>query len=572
MPDLNLLNAQLWQGDPITAATAAATLTKQAEVVPEFVITVYDKMWTPIGAVGDYIECTGSDPRNNAGNAVLKLKGTDPYIDTFMSCKDTMVGITIETEGLRFAFYVDTFDYEFTQGEWTGTAHLVSIWDILNYLQIWPDWFLPIQAQILSHAIYIGPMCSALQVAVGEQAFRMQTGLWEFINTALSLDPDIRTWAGTLLTNAADFGYNILELLKCPIYVSYTNPFTDTSMLMCRTVRMESCASVIKDVVRATGLDVRVDLWLPGDPQPDQWTREFSFMALDRPTYVVTVIDRSQITGPTRTILDSVIKTVVDVEGSLLGNTLDPILNPQGNPAGLPEGFFIAPTLGVNWVAPWVLLVAPEPGDKGSVETCKFTFHTPKGFQIIIGGRSPQWLNDLFNEFFAWVVDAISILIGVTGIPSDLLAGFLNNSFLAFQLWQHFPRRSAVGPYHPAWEVFHSTTSAPYNVETIFDFINAFFDTRGWLCAQATCRNGEVYTLGKDVFRGALISIAYWGRKRLYTDFLENVSWRIDKDTRDLMLHIGDGKARESPLAKHQRSLTALFEAINVITLAPQSG
>jgi hypothetical protein len=36
------------------------------------------------------------------------------------------------------------------------------------------------------------------------------------------------------------------------------------------------------------------------------------------------------------------------------------------------------------------------------------------------------------------------------------------------------------------------------------------------------------------------------------------------------MVQVGDGKAEESPLAKHQRFITGVIESLNVITLAPQ--
>jgi hypothetical protein len=568
--DLNQLNQALWQGDAGTAVEAAEALTKKQQqvvtggTVDGWRVTIYDKMWKQIGIVGKFIECSGIDPRNNLANCTLKVMGDDPSIPVLLNCQNTMVGVTVETEGLRFAFYVDTFELEFKQGEWIGTANLLGIWDILNYLLVWPDWFMPIQAQFpLSYAICLGPLCSVIEALILEQALRIQLGLNEFINNALSLDPDIAAWFGSLLIS----GGNLYDMLNCPIVVALTNPLTDASLLVMRTVRMETCGSVIKDMVRATGIDVRVDLWLPGDPQPaNVWT------TLIQPTYVITVVDRSQITGPTHTVLDSIIKTVVDVAGSILGNEVAPLIEGFQEVKGLPQGFYIAPALGVNWVPPWVLLIAPEPGQRGSVDTCKIVAHTPKGWQHIIGGRSPQWLNDLINIFFEWIVDAISILIGISGVPNDLLAGFLNNAFLAFQLWESFSRRSAVGPYHPAIEVFHATASAPYNIETIFDFINAFWDARGWVCVQATIRNGVNYTLGKDIFRGQLISIAYLGRTQLYTDFLDAVSWKIDADTRDLMLQIGDGKAIESPLAKHQRNISGALEALNVLTLAPQSG
>lgn len=567
---LDQLNQALWRADAGTAADAAEALTQRQQVavtggtVKDWRVTIYDKMWKQIGVIGKFISCTGTDPRNEMPSCELKVMGDDPAVPILMNCQTTMVGITLETEGLRFAFYVDTFEYEFTQGAWVGTARLNGIWDILNYLWVWPDWFMPIQAQFpLSYAILLGPMCSVIEAMILEQALRIQLGLNEFVNNALSLDPDINAWFGAQLIS----GGNMYDMLTCPIVVALTNPLADTSMLIMRTVRMESCATVIKEMVKSTGVDVRVDLWLPGDPQPaNVWT------TLIHPTYVVTVVDRSQITGPTNTVLDSVIKTVVDLAGSVLGNEVAPLIEGYQEVKGLPQGFYIAPSLGINWIPPWVLLIAPDSGKRGSVDTCKIVAHTPKGWQHIIGGRSPQWLNDLINIFFEWVVDAISILIGISGIPNNLLAGFLNNAFLAFQLWESYSRRSAVGPYHPAIEVFHATASAPYNIETIFDFINAFWDARGWICVQATIRNGVNYTLGKDIFRGQLITIAYFGNTQLYTDFLDAVSWKIDDQTRDLMLQIGDGKAIEAPEAKHGRNINGALEAINVALLAPQSG
>ena len=98
-----------------------------------------------------------------------------------------------------------------------------------------------------------------------------------------------------------------------------------------------------------------------------------------------------------------------------------------------------------------------------------------------------------------------------------------------------------------------------------------FWDSRGYTSAVVTFRNGELYTYGKDIFRSALVSVVYHGRTKLVTDYVENVMYRISPTERDILLQIGDGKAEEAPLARHQRNITGLFEAINVATLAPQS-
>lgn len=175
------------------------------------------------------------------------------------------------------------------------------------------------------------------------------------------------------------------------------------------------------------------------------------------------------------------------------------------------------------------------------------------------------------NATFAWLIDSLMIVVGFTGIPSDLLSGFLNNSFLAFQLIQHYDRRDEVGPYHPAVERFHATASAPYNIETVFAFINALFDSQGYTTAQVSFRNGDQYAWGRDIFKGGLMSLVYMQRSRMITDYIKNRMWRITPEERTVTVVMGDLRRIEAPLAKHQRWITAAFEAISVITLAPQS-
>ena len=61
------------------------------------------------------------------------------------------------------------------------------------------------------------------------------------------------------------------------------------------------------------------------------------------------------------------------------------------------------------------------------------------------------------------------------------------------------------------------------------------------------------------------------GRKKIYTDYIDNIMFRYTPDARDVMVQVGDGRAQESPLAKHQRFMSAVIESINVLTFAPQS-
>ena len=268
------------------------------------------------------------------------------------------------------------------------TTELVGIWDILSYLPIWPSYFLPIQVQPFSHAVFAGPICTVLVAAAAQQSLRIQGGLWEFFNNALSLNPDMRAWLGTMFQAIENSG-QVSTALKTPLYVVRTGLLTDTSPLYVKTVRMSTVAQLITEITPAYGVDVRVSLWRPGDPQPDAWAN------LTHPTYVMTVRDRSQIEGPTKTILDSALRFVVDVQGSLLGKTLEPLLNPQNE--YVPDGLHIAPALGVDFVLPYAVLVTPDyivsdgevVRDRSPLITYEIVRNTPLGWQHVIGGKSP---------------------------------------------------------------------------------------------------------------------------------------------------------------------------------------
>ncbi|RFZ11178.1 hypothetical protein DSM43518_02018 [Mycobacterium marinum] len=565
--ELAELNHQLTYGTLEQRAAAADKLAEiRAAVSIEPVHYVSDRLWNRVGPIGgDLMENSGADPRNNVPTATIKVKGTSELVEHFFGCEQTLVGVEMEVGGLAFPFYVKSHDWEYEKGAYTSTLNCRGIWDILNYLQIWPVWWMPIQFQPFSHAVFFGPLVTVIENMISECAIRIQSGINEFLNNALSVNPDLRAWIGTLLQSNG----NIFTALKTPIYVVRTNPFLDTSPLYAKTVRMESCGTVITEITRPYGVDVRVDLWRPGMPQPDRWAN------LTQVTYVVTVKDRSQVEGPTKIILDSALRTAVDIQGSLLGNLLAPILNPQGYYA--PEGVYIVPQVGLNFGRPLIAVVAPRPGaedPRSPIVKMKVSQHTPMGWNHIVGGKSPRWLNDLINAFLSWIIDAVMILVGLTGIPSDLLSGFLNDSIMAFQVIQLYGRRADVGPYHPGIEVFTATNSAPYNIEALFSFIIAFWDSRGYTAGQLVVRHGEVIALGRDLARGGLMSLVYssaTGAQRLFTDYLELIFWKFSATERDLFLQIGDGRGELPPIPRLQMLVTGLQEIANVIMLTPNS-
>lgn len=546
------LKQSLYRSDYAAIRDATIVARQKSAAPTDITVTVYDKFWNPIGRAGDYISLTASKPRNQVPVLNMTFKGGDPLVPLLRKCRREVVGITVEIGSLRWAYTVEETSLKLNQGIKTLEVKAVGLFDYLSYLMVWPNFLLPIFAQIPNRAVFVGPIVTVINVLIAEQAFRMQAGLWELVNNLASLNLDWRAWFGTLLQSRG----NILDMLHTPIYVCHVNPLFDTSPFVAITSRMESVATVIDKLITGYGVTVEVELWLPGDPQPDSWAN------LSVPTYVVRVSDRSNVTGPTGTIIDSIVKQLVVLEGSVLGNVLDPFLNPQGVYA--PDGVFIAPTIGVSFVKPWAVLIDHP---RGPMESYEIVDHHPQGWQIVIGGRSPKWVNDLINATTSWILDVLMIVVGLTGVPSNLFEGLFNDVVLSFQLVQNFNRRQDMGPYGRP-EKFIPTGAAPYNIDALFSFITAMWDSRGYRSAIASFRNGFPYSVGRDIFPGAMMSIAEGGE--LYSDYIENIIITDSREDRaKVIVQIGDGKAEEAPIARFQRLITGIQESINVLTLAP---
>ena len=536
------------------AVRDATILSRQRAAEPtEILVTVYNKFWEPVGYLGDYTDLTASKPRNQVPGLNITLKGHDPLIPALRNCRKELVGLTVEIGSLRWAYTVESTSYKLNGGLKTLEVTAVGLFDFFSYMMVWPNFRLPLQAQVPSRAVFVGPIVSVLNTMIAEQAWRLQSGAWELVNNLGSLNPDWRAWFGTALQARG----NLLDRLHTPVYVVHTNFLTDESPFVAITTRMESIATLIEKLMTGYGVTVEIELWLPGDPQPDQYAQ------LNLPTYVVRVMDRSNVTGPTGTVLDSIIKQIVTVEGSVFGSVLEPFTNADG--VYPPDGVFVRPQVGVNFVQPWALLVDHP---RGPMESFEITDHHPQGWQILIGGKSPAWVNNLINATTSWILDSIMIVIGLTGVPSNLLDGLFNDVLLSFQVAQNFNRRNEMGPYGRP-EKFVATGAAPYNVDALFSFISAMWDSRGYRSAQASFRNGYPYSVGRDVFIGSLMSIAENGT--VYTDYVENIVITDNRTERaKVIVQIGDGKAEEAPIAKLQRLITGIQEAVNVLTLAPQ--
>lgn len=369
----------------INAAKMAVEVEKAAIFDTRIIVTIYDKFYVPKWECANYLELQASFPRNQIPTGKLALMGSDPAVPTVLTCHETTVPITIEIGNLLWSGRVKVAHDNFNN---PGKADFVECelegdYAWLMKILAWPNFLLPLQVQFPPRGVAIGPAISCLKFLLATQAFRLQSGLWDLVNNLLSLNGDWHSWFGTMLMQDIDGEDNkftlgdIVRILRTPIFVVPTNPLKDTSPFISINWRMDKIGSVFEQVVKDNGLAVEVKLWRKGDPQPPG----IGAFPLTVPTIVVDIKDRMGIIGPTGTFLDGILRTTIDLEGSLFGEILDPFLNPKGEYK--PSGWNIAPVLGVHFEDPWVILNADNP--KSGIQG-KMSHHTPEAWRVIIGG------------------------------------------------------------------------------------------------------------------------------------------------------------------------------------------
>jgi hypothetical protein len=507
---------------------------------PQFLIEVYDKVYNVVGEIDDYISATVNFQLNGLGTATIVMKGDDPLWETVMACGTTVVPITIWVNNKRWSGRIDTADDARVDGVDTITLQCISDYAWFQKICVWPNPFLPLEIQVPKEAIYIGPACSVIATMITENAIRLQAGFWEWLNNII----DPQAWFATAIEGRG---------LLTPIAVVPVDLLHDQSKWVAITSQMASLDTLIDQITKDQGISVSAELWLPGEPQP---TTAFT---LTIPTIVVRVEDRSGITGPTGTLVDGVIREVVDIADGAFGETIQPFTDSEFAPPGVD----LAPIFGFHWKRPWLLLTDHP---RSGVKEFHTMGHHTQAHTVISGGRSPTWVNKLIDLILEFALSEILLAIGVVGIANTLLDGVFDNIILAYQEIENAPRRFANGPYcFP--EIFVSAGSTAWTLSEFFNLFNGMWDSRGFYSWELIFYDGVPYSFGYDFDLGDLVS--WLRRSKLYTDYVLAVQATDDRNKRvEVTVQVGDNKSRESPWASLQRNLSGLQAAMQAALLA----
>lgn len=283
----------------ITAAEAAAQVLETPTT--DIQVTFYDKFYQSPFACLNYKDLQVNWERNAIGTAKITLMQNDPLVPVVMNCWQSVIPVIIQSGNLRWTGRVEYCDYAFRADPNGGpaaydvTVFCTSDWQWFERIYAWPNPFAPLQAQFPTYCHYFGPAVTVVKTILIENIFRLQSGLWEFVNNGLSGDLDWNAWFGTINMNQD----NLKDMLITPMVVIPEDVLADDSYWVAVTGRMDKVSVLLEKVLKDNGLLLTAEVWMPGDPQPKGLAVE-----LKAPTIVVDCKNFSGVSGPTGSFID----------------------------------------------------------------------------------------------------------------------------------------------------------------------------------------------------------------------------------------------------------------------------
>lgn len=345
--------------------------------------------------------------------------------------------------------------------------------------------------------------------------------------------------------------------LNWPVQVMPINPITDQSRWCTVASRWKDAATVFKPVMKDAGVICRAYTWLPGDPPPYTMFGEALAQIL-KPTRACVILsfeDKSGVTGPTGTMLDGALNLMAATLDDLITETLIP-LDQDGD--GETDPFFRK-----------LFLVAPKPPPVvyrdvgyGNVKKKKRVIHKSQATDIIVGGKSPGWINMAITWAIRYGLSQLAQVInygigayqqyGTEGLD-NLYQGQLDDVFLAFQRYVN-PIRSAQAGSYAFREHFAQNSGTAYVVNAIQGLASGDEEVRAYSSLKFDVGEGP-YIWGLDYTLGDRVTAEI--RNVHYTDQI--LAARAE-GTRalagDVQISFGDDSREENPIARGFRTIS----------------
>ncbi|WP_067532071.1 phage tail protein [Nocardia crassostreae] len=478
---------------------------------PGVLVRYWDENMQEVGEEHSYLSLEFTYPRNAAGGLKMICPRDMVHFDHLFNNKygqDATIPITVNTKGFRWDGYITKVSIVRDEnGVETVDIEAIHAWNHIATICCWASPFAPILAQFPRHHILFGPVRSLVITYLTMNLMRPQGGDTTF-----------------------------------PIAVVPVDPQKDTSRWSAASARFDMADKLFQPMLEDSGVMLTARFFIPGeDEQPAP-----NWFYLERPTVVLDTVDKSGVTGSTGTLLDGIQSWIEEFADD--GTT--PVRYPKFDSTTEYEAVYGQPgKFGTVKNFPWVWYFE---GEYSGIGPSEIALHKPTATDIIIGGRSPGWVN-------AGIEVVIKGLLSLIGLDF-LYRGQLNDIFLAWMVYRDAERARKAGPY-AFRELYITGSDKAFNLDGLVAARQGLHLTRGYTSHKVTIEDNAPYLLGRDFGLGDQIGFAM--DQLVFTDYVTELTFTDNRETPAVwQITVGDGADEEDSIVKAWQRMGRFAAAI----------
>ena len=522
----------------------------QSRKVPQPLIRIWDKEMRVIARVEIPESWDCEEIAHDNGMARIELVGKDnEWI------RDLILFKTKPAEDLHITIDPDPSKPHDWRNRWGGKVE--SIVDVerankptvttitavsnrihLRHIMLAASPILPHAIQIPKLFLWGGPCVTTCATAVLINLFRIFTlnGFWPLPRNLF----DPLAWI------------NNINPLNWPIQVMPVRPIVDQSRWVTIGSRWQDAESILTPVMKDAGVICHAYTWLPGDPAP--YSHVFGpdlgeLLKPTRPCVILSFEDQSGVNGPTGTALDGLLNLFAATADDIFTETLFAV---DGDGDGVTDPF-IRKILGVAPKRP--PFVYRDTGYGGTLSKT-LAVHKSKAITIVVGGRSPGWVNQAITYAIRYGISQLAQTITLPGtatqIPGsegldNLYQGQLDDTMLAFMPFVDPMRSGMVGSYARN-EHFEQPGGSAFTMSSVMTARQGWWATRPYSSMRFDI-DDSLYRIGEDIRLGSRVSAERKGV--LYTDQIMAIKRSGSRNSSGRpIISFGDDSREEDPVAQ----------------------
>jgi hypothetical protein len=496
-------------------------------------VRYYDKFLQEVGEEGRYLSVQATEKVFGAGGFKMICPRDMVHFDHIFrnpDGEDATIPITLNFPGRRWDGYI-TRAAIVRDGDGTEIVDIEAIhcWHHIATTVLYPSPFAPILAQWPRHMIGFGPILTLWVIYMACNLIRQQSlgfpQQWH----------DAPEWART-------------DALW-PIALVPVDILRDVSPWRAAIARMDGADKLFEPLVAGTGVMLGARFFLPEEdeqPAPD-------YYHLYRPTVVLEGKNNSGVTGPTGTLIDGFFTMVEEwIDDTTLVRY--PKFDAQSEYEAVYGNYGPA---GTYRALPHVWYLE---GEYSGIGPSEVAIHKPTAIDVIVGGKSPGWVNAgiefAIKQLLAWV----GLLIALPGLDA-LYRGQLDDVFLAWYVWRDWGRAERAGPF-AFKELYITGSDKAFTLDGVMAGKQGLHQTRGYTSKKVSMDPlAGPYTFGKDYDLNS--QIGFQLGDLLFSDYVTEYTFTDERTVAArLELTIGDGSDEEDATVAGWNRMDQLAGAI----------